>query len=186
MPKNTDIQDPFDALGLPPRFDLEIEDIERAYLARAAALHPDLASGDAEARELGERASAALNGARRVLRNAERRAGALLSRLGAPDKGEDRSLPDGFLIEILEVREQVESAQASGDPEQVARWEAWGEQERARYTELVSGLFGALGEAPAPEALREIRTKLNAWRYIERLIEQLDPDYNPSEADFAD
>ena len=39
---------------------------------------------------------------------------------------------------------------------------------------------------PAPEALREVRTRLNAWRYIERLIEQLDPDYDPARADFAD
>ena len=30
-----------------------------------------------------------------------------------------------------------------------------------------------------------IRESLNAWRYIERLIEQLDPDYSPAEADFG-
>ncbi len=186
MPEMTDNQDPFGVLGLAPRFDLDPDEIERAYLARAGALHPDLASGDVDAVDRAARASAALNEARRVMRDAERRAGALLKVLGGPGKGEDKSLPVGFLVEMLETREQIESALDSGDPAQIARWESWAERERERSIELVSGLFKALDESPGPDSLREIRTRLNAWRYIERLIEQLDPAYDPARADFAD
>jgi len=42
-----------------------------------------------------------------------------------------------------------------------------------------------VGDPPDPALLGEIRTQLNAWRYIERLIEQLDPQYDPNRADFA-
>ena len=89
-------------------------------------------------------------------------------------------------MEILEIREQVERAAASGDPEQVERWESWAERERSRYTREVSERFAGLGDGPSDGALRAIRTTLNAWRYIERLIEQLDPGYDPARADFAD
>ena len=33
--------DPFDALGLPARFDLDAETVRRAWLARSAGAHPD-------------------------------------------------------------------------------------------------------------------------------------------------
>ena len=45
-------------------------------------------------------------------------------------------------------------------------------------------LFERFDETNEQAVLSEIRTQLNAWRYIERLIEQLDPDYDPNRADF--
>ena len=182
MPEHPDIQDPFSILGLPARYDLDAPAIERAYLARAAQLHPDLVGGDESA---AARASAELNRAKRTLADDERRAVALLTLLGGPGASEDRSLPDGFLMDILEIREEVESARDSGDPAQVARWEAWAADERARYSAEIGRRFEALGDPPGGEALGAIRTQLNAWRYIERLIEQLDPAYDPARADFA-
>ncbi|MFI4897341.1 MAG: iron-sulfur cluster co-chaperone HscB C-terminal domain-containing protein [Phycisphaerales bacterium JB059] len=176
--------DPFDVLGLAPSFDLTHQEVERAYLAQAAGLHPDLGGASVGSDDL-ERETARLNAARATLRDAERRAGALLARLGGPSASEDRSLPDGFLMEILEIRERVEAAAGSGDPEQIARWEAWAAEERARYTREVSARFAQLGETPDASDLGAIRTQLNAWRYIERLIEQLDPDYDPARADFG-
>jgi molecular chaperone HscB len=167
--------DPFDLLGLPPVFDLDAPALQRAYLQRSAAIHPDLAAQDAEA----ARQAAALNQAKRMLDDPERRANALLARLGGPGKERDRSLPPGFLIEIMETREEIESARL--DPAARTRWEHWGAERRAAYAARVSGLFASAGSNPA--VLRAIRTELNAWRYIERLIEQLDPDYDPSRAD---
>lgn len=171
--------DPFDQLGLAPAFDLDPAALERAYLARSAALHPDLAAGDADA----ARRSALLNQSKRTLEDPERRADALLTRLGGPAREQHKALPDGFLAEIMETREAVE--EAGRDPEARARWETWAEERRREHIAVVSGLFKALGERPGPAALAAIRTRLNAWRYIERLIEQLDPEYDPARADFA-
>lgn len=172
--------DPFDILGLPAVFDLDPGQIGRAYLERSAALHPDLARGDEEA----PRRMAALNQAKRVLDDPERRANALLARLGGPGREQDRSLPPDFLMEIMETREQIETAVAGGDPEERRKWETWAEGERRRAVDEVAGMFRALPSPPTAESLKAIRTRLNAWRYIERLIEQLDPDYDPNRADF--
>ena len=158
----TELSDPFSALGLPARFDLPSEIIEKAYLARSILCHPDVVGNDEEA----ARRSAQLNDARAILSHAESRANALLQLSGGPSKEQDRSLPPGFLAAILETREEIEEAIASKDPAQLKTWEVWAAQERDRYTSEVAALF-----CRSPVPVLEIRKHLNAWRYIERLIE---------------
>lgn len=178
--------DAFSTLGLSPRFDLEPAEVERAYLARCAGVHPDLARGDPEA----ARAMASLNSARRVLADAERRADALLLALGGPSREGEKGLPAGFLAGMMETREAIESAVSASDgtarARERARWEAWAADQRRQGIAEVGGMFAALGTPPAPAALRDLRIRLNAWRYLERLIEQLDPQYDPQRADFSD
>jgi len=171
---------PFETLGLAARFDLEPGEIRRAYLERVASAHPDAGAGG-EA----DRCSAVLNRARATLEDPERRAGVLLAALGGPSKEEDRSLPDGFLMEVMELRERVEGTLAGGDAEAREACVAEAEARRAAYIDEVGSLFASLGADPAASELAGIRTTLNAWRYIERLIEQLDPEYDPSRDDFA-
>jgi molecular chaperone HscB len=175
-------EDAFDVMGLPARFDLEGADIQRAYLSRAAAIHPDLATGHDEA----DVRSAILNRSKALLEDPERRANILLERLGGPGKSQDKSLPPGFLMGIMETREQIEEALASKDAGQREEWEAWAQEQRGEYQRRVAGFFEAAGQSRDPETLRAIRQELNAWRYIERLIEQLDPQYDPAHRDFAD
>lgn len=176
------VSDPFDLLGLPAAFDLTSEQVERGYLRRVAALHPDLAGDGGETLA----GSAELNQARDVLRDAERRAEALLRRLGGPDKSSDKALPDGFLMDILETREAIEEAVGRGaarDPAEMERWRGWARERRGEYLAAVSALFREAGGAKGDGTLRAIRRELNAWRYIERLIEQLDPEYDPAKSD---
>lgn len=161
--------DPFETLGLPPRFDLDPAVIERAYLSRVAPLHPDIARGDPDA----ARRAAVVNDARRTLDDPERRANALLARLGGPTKEAEKSLPPGFLAEMMEVRESIDDALASGDPAARSTWVAWAADRRAHHSRAAAALFAALGPQPDASTLRTIRTELNAWRYTERLIEQL-------------
>ncbi len=175
--------DPFDVLGLPARFDLTVDQIQRAYLARARRLHPDLAEGGESADAAAQAGTAELNRAVRVLRDAESRAGALLARLGGPAKEADKSLPAGFLASMLETRMEIEAARE--DPAARAGWEAWAREQRAGYAARCGELFGALDDPGGETGRREIRQTLNAWRYIERLIEQLDPAYDPARADFG-
>ncbi|MBN8597172.1 MAG: DnaJ domain-containing protein [Planctomycetes bacterium] len=172
--------DPFQILGLSPRFDLDESAIRRAYLARVSAIHPDLAGAET-AQPNGQDASAELNHAREILTNPETRATALLAVLGGPTKEADKSLPPGFLMDIMETREAIEASLA-GDQSERARWLAWGIAQRQAFTAQVRAQFAAA--AHSPDSLRQIRTTLNAWRYIERLIEQLDPAYDPGKADF--
>ncbi len=175
--------DAFDLLGLAPTLDLPRDAIERAYLTHARRLHPDLVGSDPRAQNDAQQRSSDLNRAARTLRDPEARANLLLARLGGPTKESDRSLPDGFLAQILETRMEIESTR--GDPAARTRWEAWAQDQRAQYQKRCTALFAALGPVPDGKARQAIRRELNAWRYIERLIEQLDPGYNPGTADFA-
>ncbi len=130
------------------------------------------------------REMARLNAAHETLADPERRAGALLALLGGPAKEQSKALPDGFLQQTLEIREQIEETIASGDPEARAEIERWAEARRDEHIRRVASLFADLADPPARASLDALRCELNAWRYVERLIEQLDPAYDPNNADF--
>jgi molecular chaperone HscB len=176
--------DPFDTLGLPAVFALEPARIERAALAQLAQLHPDAGLLDADESDL---QAARINAARDTLLFALARAEALLQRRGGPAKEADKSLPAGFLAEMMQTREEAEAAIASGDPAARAMWTTTAMQQRAAYEARAATLFAQPQASASPDAatLRELRTHLNAWRYIERLIEQLDPAYNPGATDIG-
>lgn len=173
------VADGFDILSLPARFDLDLDQVAAAYLATAALQHPDLASGDDAGR-----AMAVINDARRQLENPESRADVLLRRLGGPGASDERTLPAAFLAEMLEVREEIEAATAdpAGRPQARAQWEGWARDRRAETVRDIASQFAALPPTDAvasrAAALRQIRIRLNQWRYVERLIEQLDPAYD--------
>lgn len=168
--------DPFAVFALPRSFEIDRAALQRAWLAEASRWHPDRFADPVQRREA-EHRSAAINRARVILEDDEQRADALLALLGGPGRGEDKSLPDGFLMEVMEVREGLEEAVASGDGSRRAEVERWADEQRGAHRRRVADLF-ARGDGRAEgAALADIRRELNAWRYIERLIEQLDPDY---------
>lgn len=174
-------QDPFDTLGISPAFNLDSEALEHAYLRLAAKLHPDLAAADPDAHHK----SAQLNDAKRVLDDPELRAQALLTRLQGPGLQDDRTLPDGLLMEVMEVRQAAEQARRNDDLKEMQKWVAWAQERRDHHIQSVSTQFAQLADPPDLAALQAIRVELNAWRYIERMIEQLDPEYDPLKAETA-
>jgi len=166
--------DPFALLGLPRRFAIDAAQLQAAWLRRTASLHPDRITDPMQQAEAA-RNSARINDARNVLHDDEQRANVLLSLLGGPAKEQDKSLPDGFLMDILEVRQQMEEAQASGDEPELRKFEAWANEQRTQYMSQLIPLFDAVADSPDPAILREIRQLLNGWRYIERMREQVRP-----------
>lgn len=172
------LMDAFDILGFPAVFRLDLHQVEDAYLRKAVELHPDLGGADPE--EVAA-AAAAINEAKRILQNPEARANLLLARLGGPSMQTERALPDGFLARMMSTREEIEEVIESGRTEDITRWRTWAAAERQRYESDVAALFDEATEAATSSsqqsgALRSIRLKLNAWRYIERLIEQLNDE----------
>ena len=168
---------PFAALGLDPVYRVGRAEVERSYLTKIASVHPDRGGSGTEA--------AGLNDARSCLLDPEKRANVLLTILGGKSAAEDAALPDGFLMEIMQLRQEIEEDLAGGDDAARVRWQQWASDERAKYEAEVGDVFEAFGVDGRVEALDECRAILNAWRYIERLIEQLDPGYNPAKADFS-
>jgi DnaJ-domain-containing protein 1 len=164
--------DPFAMLGLPRACDIDRSALQAAYLRRSAALHPDRFADPIE-RDEAQRRAAVLNDAHAVLADDEQRANLLLSILGGPAKEQDKSLPDGFLRDILESRQEMETAIAGGESGERARIEQLANERRQQHIDAVREMFHAPGSRPGAAALAAIRRELNAWRYIERMIEQL-------------
>lgn len=175
-------QNPFEILELSPTFAITPDQIQRAYLQKLSAVHPDLGAANAAPSV----DPAALNQARDILVSDEARANLVLELLGGPPAS-DPSLPDGFLMEMMMVRTQIdEEIQEEGDQART-RWEQWAADQREETLASVSELFTRVQSGDNPDAhavLKELRTTLNAWRYTERLIEQLDPAYDPAQSDF--
>ena len=160
--------DPFDVLGLPAAFDLDRTQLERAYLAKAAQAHPDASGSDVLA--------AQINQAKRILEDPERRANALLARLGGPSKEHNRDLPPGFLMELMSTREEMEEIAHSKDTQALDTFRQMAEKRRSGHIERIAMLVRDLDSPPMPESLARIRVELNAWRYAERMIEQIQPN----------
>lgn len=161
---------PFRVLGLPERFDLSRELIESAWMRAAAKAHPDRV-GDGAAGSL--RTIAEVNASHAVLTEPERRAEALLVLKGGAARDQDKSLPDGFLMEIFQTRQALEEAVASGETSRIEEFDRWAQEQREGYLETVGRAFAELGEPAESSRLESIRRTLNAWRYIERMIEQV-------------
>src|SRR5439155_6433197 len=98
-------------LGLPRRFTLAAAELERQYLARSRAVHPDYhATGSSADLAASTELSAALNEAYNTLRDPFTRADYLLLLEGGPSAAEQKQMPPAFLAEMLEDRERVEEA----------------------------------------------------------------------------
>lgn len=168
--------DAFSVLGLPPTFDLDRARVERSFLSKMRLVHPDTAGQTADISEL-ETQSAVLTIAKRTLLDDESRAALLLTLLGGPRVSEDKSLPPGFLMEVMSLREEIEEDLASDAVAARAKWGPIAAQRDREYNIRVSALFRAYLQSQEGAAdhnlLVKIRSELNAWRYTRRLIEQL-------------
>ena len=163
--------DPFDILGVPASFDVDGAKVRQAWLALSGRLHPDRVEAGAEPDAEIARRTAELNRARRILDDPEERACALLARLGGASSEDDKSLPPTFLMEIMEVRQGLEAAQAAGGD--VESFREWAVDQRKDLQDRLRGLFDRAMRNDQ-ESLAEIRLELNVWRYLERMLEQID------------
>src|SRR5215510_860994 len=109
------MNDAFHRLGLPRRFVVDAGALERAYLAHSRAVHPDyhLAGASADLNASTE-LSAAVNEAYNILRDPFARAEHLLALEGGPSAAEHKQVPPEFLAEMLDLREQLETARGTG------------------------------------------------------------------------
>lgn len=101
--------DPFAVLALPRRFHLDHGLVEDSYRAVARLVHPDKFAGrPAVERRMSLAWTAALNEARRVLKDPDRRARYLATGQAEPREMGGPKLDPAFLAEIFEWREQDE------------------------------------------------------------------------------
>lgn len=105
----------FRILGLTPTFSLNLKTLEDAYFAAQRLHHPDRWVGKPEAERVSAiRRSEMVNDAYETLKNPLRRAEHLLELQGLFPLVEDAVAPPALLMEIMELREQLEDAASDG------------------------------------------------------------------------
>jgi molecular chaperone HscB len=160
--------DHFDRLGLPRRFSLDPAAIEREYLARSRALHPDYHRlGSSAEQAASTELSAGLNEAYTTLKDPFKRAEYLLKLDGGPSASELKDVPPEFLEEMLDLRMEI----AGLTPDSPAA--AALERQLADRKDALLTRVGALLEGTSPSRLTEARRLLNATKYVQNLIRDL-------------
>lgn len=169
----------FDRLGLSTQFSLALPDLERRYLAWSRELHPDFyQTRTAEEQAMSLKLSAALNDAYSTLKDPVRRAEYLLFLFEGPTAAEHRSMPEGFLEEILELRMEIDEAKEEGllDSPSVQGLRDRITRERDEVMGTIGEMFRQIetsAEPPATATLATIREQLNTVKYRDGLLREL-------------
>ena len=169
--------DPFSALGLSPSQALETSELERLHLKYTRWVHPDYFAASPELRALAEKNTGTLNGALSSLGDPIKRADHLVRALEGPSDAELKDMPQAFLMEVLDWNESLQEALESGasSPERTRALELLPELEERRAAGL-SAICALLIPLPAKgaEALASARRELNAIRYLDRALGELE------------
>ena len=165
--------DPFDILGLPPSFELDLQAAEKRYRDLSRVLHPDkhVGSGPGE-RRLALGKAVEVNEAWRLLRDPLRRAEALFRRAGVDIReGTEPKADPAFLMEMMDQREALSEAKAKGDKKAAERL---GSAIRAREKAVMARLSHAFGDAPESGAeLARLVPLLGELRYYRRFLDEV-------------
>lgn len=167
------LPDHFRRLGLPRRFAVDAGELERAYLARSRAAHPDYhLAGSAADLNASLELSAALNEAYTTLRDPFARAEHLLALDGGPSAADHKQMPPAFLAEMLDAREEIEAARGKSDEAERLR-----RTFTARFDATMAEVATLLDEEPRrKDALPRVRGLLNAAKYVRGLVRDLDAE----------
>ena len=169
--------DPFTLLGIAPSFSLDVEELRSRHLKISRWIHPDYFAASPELRALAETNTGLLNGALEALDEPLRRAECLLESRGGPSEAEVKDMPQAFLMEVLEWSETLDEARAAaaGSPEREAAFKLGPSlhDERAARIDTITALLDPL-PATASEHLTTARHELNAVRYLDRALRELE------------
>jgi molecular chaperone HscB len=169
--------DHFAVLGLERRYDLARAAVEERQRERSRAVHPDrwATAAPAERRQSLLWATA-VNDAAKVLRDPVRRAEYLLKLRGldvGDEQGQQRHVDPAFLMEVLELREELQGARARHDDARVAALAAGVRRTRAALLESIGAGFAALGEGADAAALQPLARHLAVMRYYDRFLDEV-------------
>lgn len=163
--------DPFSVLGVEPRFDLDLDALERRYREVSRQVHPDrfAQAGAAERRRALGRA-VDVNAAWRTLRDPLARAEALLAKLGVASN-ERAPVSQALLMDFLELREEL--AEARADAAAVRRLEATVREREAGATTRLREALDRLAAPTDPALVAPALEALGELRYVRRFLDEV-------------
>src|SRR5262245_5185688 len=162
--------DHFAVLGVPRRYDLDPAELEKRYKDLTRKLHPDrFARADARTRRYSLERATQVNDAYKLLRQPVKRAEYLLKLAGidvTDEKEGGKNVDPAFLMEVMEEREALAEARASGDGARLAAMASEMQGRRDAAMQSVAAGF-------AQNALAEVARALTALRYYDRFLEEI-------------
>ena len=160
--------DHFELFGLDRGFEVDPQNLEKLWKARAAAVHPDRFAGASDAeKRVAMQWSAQINEAYRVLRDPLGRAQYLIELAGLNvDPSSGGAMDVAFLGQQMQWREDLEDVRASGDARALSELKTAIEADRlARQTQTAKLIANAQWEL-ALKSLRE-------WMFVEKFLQEI-------------
>ncbi len=168
----------FELFGLPARFDVDAEALDRAYRELQTEVHPDrFASGTDTDRRVAMQSSARVNEAYRALKDPVARASHLLALNGVIAEDEtDTRLDIDFLEQQLERREQASDASQARDERTLAALLADVRREMAEREAALRQLLDGDGAwEKARSGVRELKFLAKLAADIDAMIADIEP-----------
>jgi DnaJ-domain-containing protein 1 len=140
-------------------------------------MHPDFfAAAPQAARDLAGRNSARLNDAYATLLDPARRTEWILTDRGAPSAQAERTMPQSFLMQVLEWNETLDSARETQGAARTSALQSLLTELSPQREALLVRLGSLLDPLPAPgsPALLAARRELNALAYLDRALAQIE------------
>ena len=151
---------PFDVLGLPMQFALDAKEIDRAWLMKSRAFHPDRFVGKPDReRRLAAEHTVALNDAKRAIEDPFDRAVWLVRHSGV----NEASLDQRLLVSLMEARERADE----GDKDAVVN------ESTARFRVLAAELATLMVSLDDKAALTKAARALAEMKTLARLVADL-------------
>lgn len=162
------MNDYFERLDLPRRFTLDLDEVERHYLAASRQLHPDFHQNASVAeRAASLKLTAELNEAYVSLKDPYRRIEHLLALQLDPTVSQEKNQDQAFLMEMMEIRERIDAASDNCEIEHDLN---------VRLDALLAEAGRPFDESRKlnPVELAGIRRRLNAAKTLMSLLRDLD------------
>jgi len=168
--------DYFDFYQLPESFRPDAGVLKRQYYALSREYHPDFHATESPERQQEILQLATLNtNAYRTLSDEDQRMAYILSRHGLLEEGK-QELPNDFLMEVMDLNEQLMELEFEPDPAAAAHVEA---DVNSLTNTLESGIepvlagYEGLPAETRPQALKQVQTYYLKKRYLLRIRESL-------------
>lgn len=163
--------------GLPETFLPDEAALKRLYYAKSRETHPDFHATSTPENQAEMLRQATLNtDAYRTLANPDQRMAYLLRRHGLFDEGKQEQLPPDFLMDMMDLNEQLMDLEIAPEPAAQARIVA---EVNTLADTLDAGILPVLAgyeQLPSdhrPAALQQIRTYYLKKRYLLRIQQQV-------------
>jgi len=166
-------QNYFELFGLPVAFEIDNQKLSESYRELQKVVHPDkFASATEQERRIAMQQASFINEAQQRLKDPVSRASYLLTLHGVELNLEQETTSDtAFLMEQLELREQLSHVKDSSDPFS-ALDEVMGEVNQ-RSKQILAKISSGF-EDPSAEKLEHVRENLRKMQFLQKLQRQVE------------